>query len=134
VADRVEKFALVAAAGSSGSFQNHTFLDGIVTRLELYVPPGHAGLTAWQFYFGTAQLLPNTTDATIVADDQAFEWDLEGLPTGAGGGGSSGYRSKYSNSDTFPHTFHIQVWLDELGGAEQTDETGLPVLIIPLAV
>lgn len=133
MAQRVEKFALVAAAGASNSFQNHTFLDGIVTRLELYVPPGHSGLTAWQFYFGTAQVLPNTAGATIVADDERFVWDLEDLPTGAGGAAGSGYRSRYSNSDTFSHTFHIEVSVDEINQEGQTDE-GLPVLIVPLAV
>lgn len=129
MAERVEKFALVAAAGSSGAFQDHPFLDGIVTRLELYVPPGHSGLTAWQFYFGTAQLLPKTDGSTIVADDQRFEWDLDELPTGSGGPAGSGYRSKYSNSDDFPHTFHIEVWLDEFTTDEAEAELG--VLVVP---
>ncbi len=133
MAERVEKFALVAAAGASGLFRDHTFLDGVVTRLELYIPPGHAGLTSWQFYFGSAQLLPKTAGATIVADDQRFEWDLESLPTGAGGAAGSGYRSRYSNTDDFPHTFHIEVWVDEIG--EEPGVGGeLPVLIVPLAV
>ena len=127
MAERVEKFALVAAAGASGAFQNHTFLDGVVTRLELYVPAGHAGLTAWAFYYADTQLVPKTAGATIVADDEQFEWDLEAVPIG------TGYRSKYTNSDDFAHTFHIQVWLEEFGtgGDEFSD---LPVLIVPLAV
>jgi hypothetical protein len=127
VAERVEKFALVAAAGASGAFQTHAFLDGVVTRLELYVPAGHAGLTSWAFYFGTAQLIPKTAGATIVADDEQFEWDLENVPTG------TGYQSKYSNTDAIAHTFHIQVWLEEFSAG--ADESGdLPVLIVPLAV
>jgi len=126
VAERIEKFTLVAAAGASALFQDHSFLDGTVARVELYVPPGDAGLTSWSFWFGTAQLLPKTAGSTIVADDQQFEWDLENAPTGAG------YRSLYSNSDVFPHSFHIQVWIDELGAAEVSEEL-LPVLILPLA-
>ena len=131
MAERIEKFALVAAAGAASAFQDHTFLDGIVTRLELYVPPGHAGLTSWAFYFGSAQLLPKTAASSIVADDQAFEWDLENVPSGSSGGAGSGYRSFYTNSDDYPHTFHIQVWLDELG--EDTSAAALPVLIVPFA-
>lgn len=132
MAQRVEKFALIAAAGASNAFQDHTFLDGVVTRLELYVPPGHSGLTAWQFYFGTGQILPNTSGATIIADDERFEWDLEDLPTGSGGPAGSGYRSRYSNSDTFAHTFHIEVWVDEITIEGPGDDSGLPVLIVPL--
>lgn len=131
MAERVEKFALVAAAGASSQFQNHTFLDGIVTRLELYVPAGHAGLTSWSFWFGTSQILPKTAGSTVVADDEQFAWDLDALPTGAGGAAGSGYRSLYSNSDVFPHTFHIQVWLDELQPDAPDEET--PILLLPWA-
>lgn len=115
MAERIEKFAVVAAAGASGAFQNHTFLDGIVTRLELYVPAGHAGLTSWAFWFSDAQLLPKTAGSSIVADDEQFVWDLENAPTLSSGAAGGGYRSLYSNSDVFPHTFHIQVWLVEFG-------------------
>ena len=78
-------------------------------------------------YFGSTQLVPKTAGSLIVADDEQFSWDLEEVPTG------SGYRSLYSNIDVFPHTFHIQVWLDELG-APPAEDAGLPVLIVPLAV
>src|SRR5262249_1567876 len=117
-------------AGSSALFQDHSFLDGVVTRLELYVPPGHAGLTSWQFWYGTGQILPKTDGAAIVADDQHFEWDVDELPTGSGGPAGAAYRSRYSNSDVFPHTFHIGVWLDEIGTDDTTGQ--LPVLIVPL--
>lgn len=130
MAERVEKFALVAAAGTATTFQNHTFLDGIVTRLRLYVPVGHAGLTAWAFFFGGGQLIPKTAGATIVADDEVFDWDVENLPTGAAGAPGSSYRSQYSNSDVFPHTFHIEVWLDELS-PDDVPGGELPVLIVP---
>lgn len=124
MAERVEKFALVAAAGASGATQNHPFLDGIVTRLELYVPPGHAGLTSWAFFYSGTQLVPKTAGSAIVADDEQFEWDLDEVPTGGQ------YQSRYSNSDDFPHTFHIQVWLNEFDVGAPVD---FPVLIIPIA-
>ena len=132
MAQRVEKFALVAAAGtSSPTFQNHTFLDGTVTRLELYVPAGHAGLTSWSFWYGTGQILPKTAGSSVVADDEQLGWDVESLPTGAAGAAGSGYRSLYTNTDTFAHTFHIEVWLDELQPDEEP--VNLPLLIVPLA-
>lgn len=132
MAERVEKFALVAAAGSSAQFQNHQFLDGIVTRVRLYVPAGHAGLTSWAFYYGSAQLLPKTAGSAVVADDEQFDWDLDALPTGANAGGASGYRSLYTNTDDFPHTFHIEVWLDEFTADGAGSDAEL--LVLPFAV
>ena len=125
MAERVEKFTLVAAAGASSQFQDHPFLDGIVTRVELYVPAGHAGLTQWSFWYGDAQLIPKTAGAVVVADDEQFAWDVDAAPTGAA------YRSRYTNDDDFAHRFHIQVWLDELDPTPIADE--LPVLVIPAA-
>lgn len=125
MAERVEKFTLVAAAGASALFQDHPFLKGTVTRVQLYVPAGHAGLTEWSLWYGEAQLVPKTAGSAIVADDEQFEWDLENAPTGGD------YRSRYSNSDVFPHSFHIQVWIDEL--TADAIETALPILVIPFA-
>jgi len=126
MAERIEKFTLVAAAGASALFQSHPFLDGIVTRLQLYVPPGHAGLTSWAFYFADTQLVPKTAGSAIVADDEQFEWDLENIPE------ATGYRSKYSNSDDFAHSFHIQVWLEEFALGDT--EPPLPILVLPTGV
>lgn len=131
MAQRIEKFSLVAAAGASSLFQNHQFLDGVVTRLELYVPPGHSGTTSWAFYFGDTQLLPKTSGSAVVADDQQFGWDLEDTPTTSGGPAGTGYRSLYSNADVYPHTFHIEVWLDEL--VPDTTTSDIPLLIVPFA-
>ncbi len=124
MADRIEKFALVAAAGSSGLFQDHAWLDGTITRVELYVPAGHAGLTSWSFYNASTQMVPRTAGAVIVADDERFAWEIDNIPTGG-----TGYRSRYSNSDVYPHTFHISVWLTELEAGDP--EPDLPVLVLP---
>lgn len=126
MAERVEKFALVAAAGASGAFQNHTFLSGTVTRVELYVPAGHAGLTSWSLWYADAQLIPKTAGSSVAADDERFEWDLENAPEG------DAYRSKYSNADSFAHTFHIQVWLDEFEPIDSGDD--LPLFLLPFTV
>lgn len=125
MAQRIEKFTTVAAAGATDSFVDHTFLEGTVTRVELYVPDGHAGLTEWSFWFGTARLIPKTDAGVIVANDRAFEWDLEDAPAG------TGYRSRVTNTDDFAHRFHVQVWLNELGAPD--DELPTPILIIPIA-
>ncbi len=125
MAQRIERFSTVAAAGAANSFVDHSFLDGTVTRVELRIPAGHAGLTEWSFWFAGAQLLPKTVGTVIVDDDAKYEWDVEDAPTGAG------YRSRVTNADNLPHSFFVEVWLDELG--EEAVADVLPILIIPLA-
>jgi hypothetical protein len=124
VAERFEKFTTVAAAGVTNSFVDHTFLDGQVTRVALYVPDGHAGLTEWSFWYGASQLIPQTPGSVIVANDQQFDWTPDNMPTG------SGWRSRVTNTDVYAHRFHVQVWLDPLGVAG--DEQTYPVLILPV--
>lgn len=127
MAQRIEKFTTVAAAGVTNQTVVHSFLDGTITRVELYVPDGHAGFTEWSFWYGTAQIIPKTASVVIVANDEQFAWDIEDIPTG-----TSQYASHITNSDVFAHRFHVQVWLDELEpGTAPADQ--LPVLIIPFA-
>lgn len=125
MAQRIERFTTVAAAGVTGSYVAHTFLDGIVRRVELYVPAGHAGLTEWSFWFGQAQLLPKTAGSRVVANDKQFEWDVEDAPEG------SGYRSLITNTDVLPHRFYVEVWLDEIG--DEATAVGIPILVVPFA-
>lgn len=128
MAQRIEKFSTVAAVGASSVVVPHSFLDGTVTRVELYVPDGHAGFTSWRFFYGLAQLIPFTVGATIVANSRQFEWDLEDAPTG------QLYRSVVSNSDVFSHSFHVEVWIDELTTGGGDDFADFPVLVLPSAL
>lgn len=123
-AERIERFTTVAAAGASGLSVPHTFLAGTVTRVGLYVPDGHAGLTAWQFFYGDGQLIPATPGQTVVANDRAFEWDLENAPTG------TGYRSVVSNSDVYAHRFQVSVELIPFD-ADDPELPQLPILVVP---
>lgn len=123
MAERIEKFTTLAAAGASDLIVPHAFIAGQVTRVELYVPDGHADLTAWRFFYGSGQLIPFTTGAKVIGNDQQFVWDLDNAPTG------TGYNSVVSNDDGIVHRFHVQVWLLPLEDA--TDEPQLPVLVLP---
>lgn len=125
-AERIERFSTVAAAGASNLSVPHAFLEGTVTRVALYVPDGHAGFTSWRFFYGDAQLIPATSGQIVVANDRAFEWDLENAPTGGG------YRSVVSNSDVYSHAFQVTVELVPLD-AEDPALAQLPILVIPYA-
>jgi hypothetical protein len=124
VAERIEQFKTDVAAGASGAFVAHSFLDGTVTRVELYVPAGHAGLTQWSFWYGTSQLVPKTAGAAVIADDERFAWDIEEAPTG------SGYQSRVTNNDDIVHSFYVQVWIEEF--REEGPLPDFPVLILPI--
>ena len=123
-AERIERFSTVAAAGSSSLSVPHAFIEGTVTRVALYVPDGHKGLTSWQFFYGDGQLIPATPGQTVVANDRQFEWDLENAPTG------SGYRSVVSNSDVYAHRFQVSVELIPIDAGDP-ELPQLPILVIP---
>lgn len=125
MAQRIERFSTVAAAGSSPTFVPHSFLDGTVLAVTLYVPDGHAGLTSWSFWYSTAQLLPKTAGGVVVANDREFSWELEDAPTG------NNYQSRVANSDVFPHSFHVEVWINEITGDADLADAG-PIYLMPL--
>lgn len=125
MAERVEKFATSAAAGASSLVVPHTFIAGQVTRIELYVPDGHADLTSWAMFYGSGQLIPFTTGEKIIANDENFSWDLDNAPTG------TGYNSVVSNVDVIAHRFHVTLWFEPLDTPEIVPQ--LPVLILPFS-
>ena len=125
MAERIERFSTVAGVGVSNQSVAHNFLDGQVTHVHLYVPDGHAGLTAWRLFFGDQQLVPFTAGNAVVANDREFDWDLDSAPIG------TGYNSVISNSDVYAHSFHVEIWIDPtpLTDGGSTDAQ-LPILLI----
>lgn len=124
MAERIERFSTVAATGVSNQVVNHTFLDGTVSRVRLYIPDGHAGFTQWRFFYGAQQLLPYTAGAVVTGNDDLFDWDLDDAPTG------TGYNSVISNSDNIAHSFHVELWIAPSNIPDPTESAGT-ILLMP---
>lgn len=110
MADRVEWFDVTIAAGVARTAPVETatrFDPGIVDRIELTIPDGHAGLTGIRFLIAHQPIIPVTNGSFIVGNDRIIVWDTTNyLDNGAWS--VQGY-----NTDVFSHTFHIAYLIRE---------------------
>ena len=78
---------------------------GLVYKLEIRIPPGHAGLTGIWITHGGFQVWPSTLGEYFVGDDDLISYEdvylLESAP----------YCFNiyaFNNDDTFPHSFYVR--------------------------
>lgn len=112
MAQRIEAKAVTVPAGTAIAAPQVTalpFADGVVTRVEVRIPPGPSGLAGFQIWNSGQRVIPYRDDTWIVSDDDALDWPLTGYPTG-GAWQFAGY-----NTDLYPHTFYLRFHLDEIG-------------------
>jgi hypothetical protein len=111
VAERFEIFHVIVAASVTQAAPTTTalsFVDGLVTEVEVIVPPGPSGLSGFQLRYNNVQQIPRTIGAFITTDDEKIKWPIEGFPTG------SGWQFTAYNTDINPHTYEIRFLIDEL--------------------
>lgn len=125
MADRIETFHPSCAAGGANAV-NFAFNDGIVTRLEIYIPHGHAGLTKILVTYGAFPVIPFSSAAWLSGDDKLYGFDVDNFPT------SDQWGATLTNDDIFAHAWEVRFLIDEIPPVE-TDGTSVPALIIPYA-
>lgn len=114
MAQRIEAKEVTVAASTLKSAPAVTalpFADGIVTRIEVRVPPGPSGLAGFQVRHSGQRIIPRRDDIWIVADDEPLDWSLSDYPTGGA------WQLAAYNTDIYPHTFYLRFHLDEIGMA-----------------
>lgn len=103
--NRVEAFAVVAPASTAKATPAEvktTFNVGTVTRIEIDVPDGHAGLTGIFLAVATGRILPRTAGSFLVANDSHLGWDVIDVPD------SGAWSAFVYNADLFDHTFYVR--------------------------
>lgn len=75
-----------------------------IERIRWRVPVGHRGQVGWQLAMGGLQVIPTGFGSYIVADDEADDWDLQGLPD-SGAWELIGY-----NLGNFDHTVYLYLF------------------------
>lgn len=104
-ANRIEVFDVTVAAGVTATAPTETataFASGIVTRVEITIPNGHAGLTGIRLAVAHGVVIPNNTGAWIVGNATELGYDLVGqLDSGA-------WSAFTYNTDVYAHTFHVR--------------------------
>lgn len=115
-ANRIESFTVTVTAGTaqaSAATTDVSFQDGLVSRIELDVPPGHNGLTGIQILSAHGQAIPYTVGAFLIANDHFFGWDLVGqLDTGS-------WQVKAYNTDVYDHSFYLRFNVLDFAYAEE---------------
>jgi hypothetical protein len=111
VANRIAVFDVTCPAGTTKTAAQVTSIpwtDGVVTRIEVSIPPGPSGLVGFQILYGPQQIIPDNAGAFIVADDVHLGWGVEGFPTG------SAWRVKIYNTGKYDHTLEFRFLINEI--------------------
>jgi hypothetical protein len=81
---------------------------GVLKRITLEVPPGHAGLTGWMLVIAGTPVIPYGGNRWLVADGYTDSWELDQV-VNPGQVMVMGY-----NTDIYQHTFYARVLLEDL--------------------
>lgn len=111
MADRIELFDVTVTAGTTISSPQTTdlsFVDGIVTDVEIVIPDGVVGLAGIRFAYGGQTIIPEKGDAFIVSNNEVVKWPLSSFPTG------KQWQAVTYNDDAFDHTFRVRILINEL--------------------
>jgi hypothetical protein len=83
---------------------------GVVNRVNIIIPPGHAALAGLQIFNNTEQVIPVTS--WIKGNDDNLIFDVDIQLTGSGSPPVYQLTLKgYNEDDTYDHTFYVRVWL-----------------------
>jgi hypothetical protein len=125
VAERIEEFDLLVPVGAN--FNNAIaiqlpFTPGIVVGFNLEIPAGHHDLTGIQVWWADKQVIPLTPGKFATGNNRQIRYDTANFPAG------QSWAAVCYNNDVIPHTFHLFVFIDEIG----TGPTTAPdVILLP---
>lgn len=89
-----------------------TWREGVVTQIDIDIPPGPSGLVGFYITQSGNQVIPNSIGDYIVSDDYNLSWLIEDFPTGAKWA-CVGY-----NLDVYPHTIQFHFHINELAAPQ----------------
>ena len=124
MADRIEPFTVLIPAGTAIAAPQVSALDfddGIVTQINITVPPGPSGFVGFQFTHKGGKVIPSTGNTFIIADDRQIAWPVSNMPT------ASGWQLRAYNTDIYPHTLYIEFMIDEIPVAPPASVTLVPI-------
>lgn len=110
MADRIETFDVTIPRGTAIASPLVTplqFNQGLVTQIEIVVPPGPSGLMGFRIRHSGEPVIPYNRDNWIIADNEPIKWPLSGFPIGAAWD-IQGY-----NTDVYDHTLYLRFLVSE---------------------
>lgn len=112
MADRIELFDVTVPAGTLEAAPQTTALPfnlGVVTDIEILVPPGPSGLVGFRIQHSQETVIPYNKSKWVIADDDTLRWPLSGFPVG------SAWALQAYNRDVYPHTLYLRFLVNETG-------------------
>jgi len=105
------KFTIPAnTAESSPQTLDLTLEEGTVNKVQIIIPPGHAGLAGLQILNDTEQVIPKS--GWLEGNNDRLDFDVDIKITGTGDPPVYKFTAKgYNNDDTYEHTFYIRIWV-----------------------
>lgn len=127
MASRVEIGSLTIPAGTTAAapaIADTSFRPGDVTEVELVIPDGCAGLVGVAVAQAHQVVIPATTGAWIVANDEVIRWPLDGYLS------SGSWQIVAYNTDVYPHTVYARFLVSDAPASPRTRAV-TPVVITP---
>jgi hypothetical protein len=125
MAREIRNFAAVIVTGSTSSAPQTVNLDmpaRYVRSVRVRVPPGPKGALGFALASAGVNVIPWGSGQWIVADDEVFDWPLEGYVE------SGSWQVRAYNLGGYPHTLYVTFQLDPLTAGSS------PVISSPLVV
>jgi len=81
---------------------------GIITKISVLIPPGHAALAHLAIFDGETQIMPWGDDQWIEGADETITWEPDyPLPSEP----ATLEARAWNEDDTYSHTFYMRVWV-----------------------
>ena len=110
MADRIETFNVTVPAGTlSGSPIDFplSFDLGIVTDIEIVIPPGPSGLVGFRIHHSGNAVIPRSGSQYIITDNEIIKWPLTKAPYG------DKWVLRAYNEDVYAHTLYLRFLVNE---------------------
>lgn len=112
MAQRIEIKTITIPNGTAKATPQNTSLvwrEGYPIAIEIFVPPGPAGLVGIQLLHSDTVIIPHDGSEFLITDNEKVIWPLEGFPT------APNYKIRAYNTDVFDHTIQVRMLFAELG-------------------
>jgi len=85
--------------------------SGVITKISVLIPSGHAALAHLALYDGETQIMPWGEDQWIEGDRETITWEPDyELPSEP----AKLEARAWNEDDTYEHTFYIRVWVKKV--------------------
>lgn len=117
MADRLELYDVLVPAGTAKTSPQRTALHfdvGYLRKWQVVIPDGPAGLAGFRFEYAGQQLIPNNAGTFITGNDERIDDTVTYHFVG------DQWTIVTYNTDVWAHTFHVRLYVDDLGDPAAT--------------